>query len=87
MIRTNFYNKKHIFVYDLVTLADYRSKGCGEKLLDYVHHWAKEQGCEFATLESGIQRKDANRFYENKMGYERYSILFGKYCRETAEKN
>ncbi|MCK6258579.1 GNAT family N-acetyltransferase [Fictibacillus sp. KIGAM418] len=78
IVRTNFYNKKHVFVYDLVTHPDHRSKGYGEKLLDHVHQWAKEEGCEFASLESGVQRKDAHRFYEDRMGYERYCYSFRK---------
>ncbi|WP_251032360.1 GNAT family N-acetyltransferase [Mesobacillus foraminis] len=40
--RVNFYNKRHVFIYELVTDAAYRSFGFGEKLLSYIHNWAKK---------------------------------------------
>ena len=77
-IRTNFYYGRHVFVYDLVTRSSERSKGYGEKLLDYVHQYAKEQNCGIVALESGLFRLDAHRFYETKMGYERFCYSFKK---------
>ena len=44
--RINFYNKRHIFIYDLVTDISHRSFGYGEKLLKYIQEWAKENGAE-----------------------------------------
>ncbi|MET3292653.1 UNVERIFIED_CONTAM: GNAT superfamily N-acetyltransferase [Brevibacillus sp. OAP136] len=77
-IRTNFYYKKHVFVYDLITRAQDRSKGYGELLLGHVHELAKQDGCEIVALESGLHRTDAHRFYETKMGYERFCYSFKK---------
>ena len=76
--RVNFYNKKHIFIYDLVTDMEYRSFGYGEKLLFYIHSWAKEQGAEYVALESGLQRIDAHRFYEEKLEYDKWCYSFRK---------
>src|SRR4051794_24534859 len=45
--RINFYNKRHIFIYDLVTDVSQRSFGYGEKLLKYIHDWANENGAEY----------------------------------------
>lgn len=42
--RVNFYSERHIFVYDLVTDEKYRSRGYGEKLLQYLHQSGKENG-------------------------------------------
>jgi GNAT superfamily N-acetyltransferase len=75
---TNFYNGKHIYVYDLVTAAAHRSKGYGEKLLSHIHTLAKSEGCSSVALSSSLQRKDAHRFYEEKMGYARTSYAFVK---------
>ncbi|ALC87841.1 acetyltransferase [Bacillus sp. FJAT-22090] len=76
--RTNFYNKRHIFIYDLVTDYQHRSFGYGEKLLNYLHNWAKENGAEYVALESGIQRNNAHRFYEEKLNYEKWCYSFRK---------
>lgn len=76
--RTNFYNKRHVFVYDLVTDTSYRSFGYGEKLLNYIHDWARENGAEYVALESAIQRIDAHRFYEDKLDYDKWCFSFRK---------
>ncbi|MEN1968743.1 GNAT family N-acetyltransferase [Lentibacillus sp. N15] len=76
--RVNFYNKRHVFIYDLATDAAYRSHGYGEKLLNFIHQWAKDQDAEFIALESGIQRTNAHRFYEEKMNYDKWCYSFRK---------
>ncbi|MFJ8513535.1 GNAT family N-acetyltransferase [Lysinibacillus xylanilyticus] len=76
--RVNFYNERHIFVYDLVTDEKYRSRGYGEKLLQYLHQWGKENGAHYIALESGIQRTSAHRFYEDRLGYEKWCYSFRK---------
>lgn len=76
--RTNFYNKRHVFIYDLVTDENHRSLGYGEELLNYIHHLAKEEGAQYVALESGIFRKDAHRFYEEKFTYEKWCYSFRK---------
>ncbi|WP_316572933.1 GNAT family N-acetyltransferase [Neobacillus sp. YIM B06451] len=76
--RVNFYNKRHIFIFDLVTDIEYRSFGYGEKLLLYIHSWAKEQGAEYVALESGLQRINAHRFYEEKLDYDKWCYSFRK---------
>ncbi|PJO45560.1 GNAT family N-acetyltransferase [Lysinibacillus xylanilyticus] len=76
--RVNFYSERHIFVYDLVTDMKYRSRGYGEKLLNYLHQWGKENGAHYIALESGIQRTSAHRFYEDRLGYEKWCYSFRK---------
>lgn len=76
--RINFYNKHHIFIYDLVTDVSQRSFGYGEKLLQYIHDWANENGAEYVALESGLQRFDAHRFYEDKLNYDKWCYSFRK---------
>lgn len=76
--RVNFYSERHIFVYDLVTDEQYRSGGYGEKLLHDLHQWGKENGAHYIALESGIQRNSAHRFYEERLGYEKWCYSFRK---------
>lgn len=70
------YYGKYIWVCDLVTDSNKRSKGYGEKLLAYVQNWAKENNYDCIALSSGLQRVDAHRFYEEKMNYEKTSYVF-----------
>ena len=77
-IRTNFYYGKFLYVYDLVTSETVRSKGHGKLLLDHLEELARADGCETIALSSGVQRADAHRFYEDKMGYDRVSYVFKK---------
>ncbi|MFJ8090873.1 GNAT family N-acetyltransferase [Lysinibacillus sp. NPDC095746] len=76
--RVNFYSERHIFVYDLVTDEKYRSLSYGEILLHYLHKWGKENGAHYIALESGIQRTSAHRFYEDRLGYEKWCFSFRK---------
>lgn len=78
IIRTNFYAGRHVFVYDLVTKSTERSKGCGKQLLQYVEEWGAQQNCQTIGLDSGLQRKDAHRFYEEIMEYQKTSYAFRK---------
>ncbi|VEF49776.1 acetyltransferase [Bacillus freudenreichii] len=70
------YYGKFIWICDLVTDSHRRSEGYGEKLLSYVHQWAKENKYERVALSSGMQRTKAHRFYEEKMGYDKVSFVF-----------
>jgi GNAT superfamily N-acetyltransferase len=77
-IHHNFYNGRYLFIYDLVTDSQQRSKGYWAMLLTHLEAWAQASGCERVELTSGVQRTDAHRFYEKKMGYTRTSWVFRK---------
>jgi len=62
------YSGRFIWVCDLVTEPSERSKGYGKKLLSFVQQWSEENGYKIVSLSSGLQRIDAHRFYEEKMG-------------------
>lgn len=70
------YYGKFIWVCDLVTDANHRSKGYGEKLLSHIHKWARENNYDTVALSSGLQRTEAHRFYENRMDYNKVSYVF-----------
>jgi GNAT superfamily N-acetyltransferase len=77
-VATNLYYGRHVWVYELVTTGGERSRGHGRALLGRVEEIAAAEGCEIVALSSGIQRADAHRFYEDRMGYERVSYTFTK---------
>src|SRR5699024_11117574 len=70
------YYGRFVWVCDLVTDKDSRSKGYGETLLKFVHEWTEENGYDSVALSSGLEKTDAHRFYENKMNYEKVSYVF-----------
>ncbi len=57
---------RFLYVDDLVTLPAYRSQGYGTRMLAWLREYAKMQGCQQLHLDSGMQRKDAHRFYERE---------------------
>lgn len=57
---------RFLYVDDLVTLLSYRSNGFGASLLSWLREFAVKDGCAQIHLDSGIQRKDAHRFYESE---------------------
>ena len=57
---------KFLYVDDLVTAEQHRSKGYGKQLLDWLIDYARQQACQQFHLDSGKQRKDAHRFYERE---------------------
>lgn len=75
---TNFYYGRYMWVYDLVTRADVRSRGHGRALLEHLEDIARAQNCDVVALSSAFQRIDAHRFYEQHLGYERASYTFKK---------
>ena len=60
---TSFANGRYLYVEDLVTANDSRSKGHGKALIDHLVAEATAKGCDCITLDSGVHRYDAHRFY------------------------
>lgn len=57
---------KYLYIEDLVTDKNTRSSGIGKFLLNWLYEKAKENNCQQLHLDSGLQRKDAHRFYERE---------------------
>ena len=68
---------KTLYVDDLVTREDRRSKGFGEKLLTWMEQLAREEGCAVLRLDSGTHRTGAHKFYF-RMGMPIVSFHFMK---------
>lgn len=57
---------RSLYVDDLVTAEDQRSKGYGDALFDWLVEHARAQQCEQFDLDSGVHRAAAHRFYFRK---------------------
>ena len=60
---------KILYVDDLITDTEERSKGYGGALFDWLVDYAKAQNCDSVQLDSGVQRVEAHRFYFSKRMY------------------
>ena len=54
---------RRVYVDDLVSDEQRRSQGSGKLLLDWLETQAVALGCDALTLDSGVQRHRAHRFY------------------------
>jgi len=54
---------KFLYVDDLVTRADHKRAGYAGQLLEWLCEHARDEGCSFFILDSGVQRFEAHRFY------------------------
>ncbi len=59
----NTHNDLQLYVDDLVTDRDCRSRGVGRALIDWLDSRARTLAAGALTLDSGTQRVDAHRFY------------------------
>lgn len=58
-----FFQGKIVYVDDLITLEKYRSKGCGQKILNFIKDYVKQEKLQGLTLDSGSHRFEAHKFY------------------------
>ena len=76
-VQTNFYHKRHLYIFDLVTKREFRGNNYGQEMLEYLEVYAKTAMCENIVLSSNFEREDAHRFYE-KNGFGKKSFIFLK---------
>lgn len=57
------FSGRTLYVDDLVTRAKDRSSGFGGRLFDWLVAEARRENCRGFSLDSGVQRFDAHRFY------------------------
>ena len=75
----DFVHGKHLYIDDLVVTQKYRSQGTGAKLLEYAETLAKENNCKGLRLCTGVEQKDAQRFYEKNKWVAR-ALAYKKTC-------
>ena len=59
----NLISGRFMYVDDLVTLASHQGRGYGTQMMTWLEGEARRHGCGFLTLDSGVQRFEAHRFY------------------------
>jgi GNAT superfamily N-acetyltransferase len=52
-----------LYVDDLVTDVEQRSRGYGKTMMEWLQAYAREAGCETFSLDSGTHRHEAHAFY------------------------
>ena len=57
------FSGRTLYIDDLVTRDSDRSRGYGAALFEWLVQYARENGCDYLTLDSGVQRFAAHRFY------------------------
>lgn len=74
----NMYEGRHLFVYELVTDKKLRGNGYGKMLMEEICAEGRRMNCEMLVLTSNAQRIEAHRFYEEKVGLKKTSLVFRK---------
>lgn len=74
------YCGKVLYVDDLVTAESSRSSGVGAAMLRWLEEEATSSGCAQLHLDSGVQRREAHRFYFRE-GMGVFSFHFTKELR------
>lgn len=62
-LSTNLFMGRHLYIDDLVSSEQQRSKGYGETLIVWLRNLAKVEGCSHLHLDSGTHRGSAHKFY------------------------
>ncbi len=57
---------RFLYVDDLVTAEEERSRGHGAAMLRWLEARARQDGCAALHLDSGVQRESAHRFYKRE---------------------
>ena len=90
-IKSTLFCERFLYVDDLVTAPAERSRGYGRLMLEWLKARARKDGCAELRLDSGMQRKDAHRFYENNgvaiNGYHFRVVLEEQAARGSAPEN
>jgi GNAT superfamily N-acetyltransferase len=62
-INTKLYSGKYVELDNVVIDKNYRSKGLGKLLCDWVLEEGRKAGCEMAMLDAYTENSEAHRFY------------------------
>lgn len=62
-IFTRFYSGRYIDMDNVVVLPEYRSKGVGQIMVDWLIEEGEKQNCQYAMLDAYVENFGAQRFY------------------------
>jgi GNAT superfamily N-acetyltransferase len=68
-VLNKIYAGKHIEPDNVIVLPNFRDKGIGELLMNWIHQYAISIGCITSELNSRVVNEKGNRFW-GKMGYK-----------------
>ena len=72
-VTTKLYSGKYLEMDNVVVASEYRSRGIGKLLTDYVTELARKEGCAAIMLDAYLENEKAHIFYERegfvKKGY------------------
>jgi ribosomal protein S18 acetylase RimI-like enzyme len=78
VILNNFWQESYIgYVTTLIVHEEARNQGIGRRILSELIINAEVRDCSAIELDSGFQREQAHKFYEN-FGFHRRAFLFSK---------
>ncbi|WP_407657082.1 GNAT family protein [Mastigocoleus testarum] len=46
--------------------------------MEFIEEFARQENCKVIALSSGFERKNAHRFYEERMNYQKRAYAFKK---------
>lgn len=72
------YHKHCLYICDFVIDEALRTKGYGTQCFELIETFAKNNGYDEIELSSSFWRKDAHRFYEQKVNMQKTSFTFKK---------
>lgn len=78
---TKLWTGRYIEIDNFIVHSDYRSKGIGKLMTDYINTKAKSEGCNAIVLDAFTGNFTAHRFYYNQ-GYEPRGFHFVKMLNE-----
>jgi GNAT superfamily N-acetyltransferase len=79
---TKLWSGKYIEIDNFIVHPDYRKKGVGKKMTDYLDQKAKDIGCAMIVLDAFTGNFKAHRFYYNQ-GYSPKGFHFVKIIDES----
>ncbi len=74
---SDYVRGQHVYVDDLVTRENVRSRGLGAELLKFAENISKISGCNCLRLCTGIENELGMRFYERN-GWMKRAIAYTK---------
>ncbi|MGQ0669501.1 MAG: GNAT family N-acetyltransferase [Actinomycetota bacterium] len=71
-------SESQLVVEALVVEEAYRRQRVGTRLMESAEEWARSKGASIASVDTYIDSPISVPFYEDRMGYARKSLRFGK---------
>ena len=72
------FRERRLFVNALLTAAAYRHRGVATMLVESAEDWERERGATVALLDTWIDSPVSIPFWEQRMRYERRTVVFRK---------